>query len=100
MDEVDQDEETLYYPVDIIVSRTSPRLVLFQLSLPQLDESSTLWILANKMPKVIYGQLDFNENNFYVLSANARDLVRGTKCNLRDGIRDDDCNKIFDRRHH
>lgn len=34
MDEVAQDEETLYYPVDIIVSRTPPRLVLFQLSLP------------------------------------------------------------------
>lgn len=38
------------------------------------------------MPRVIYSRLDFSENNFYILRANVKDVIRGKKCNNRDGI--------------
>lgn len=34
------------------------------------------------MPRIIYSKLNFAENNFYVLRGNARDLIRGKKCNV------------------
>lgn len=99
MDTVDQNDETLYYPVDIIASETLPRLCLiYSFSYFQIDHESTVWVLANKMPQVIYGHLNFEQNNFYILRANARELIKGTKCNLRDGIREDDCIRLFDKK--
>lgn len=49
------------------------------------------------MPRVVYGQLNFAENNFHILRANIRDLIRGKKCNVRNGAGDDDfvVNKRF-----
>lgn len=49
-----------------------------------------MWVLSNKMPRVIYSQLNFSESNFYLLRANAKDLMRGKKCNVRDGIANDE----------
>lgn len=47
------------------------------------------------MPRVIYGSLNFSDNNFYILRANAKDVIRGKKCDMRDGISEDETSLRF-----
>jgi hypothetical protein len=47
------------------------------------------------MPRIIYGNLNFSENNFYILRANAKDVIRGKKCNVRDEIGEDETTLRF-----
>lgn len=62
----------------------------------QLDSESTIWVLTNKMPKVVYSKLDFTANNFYMLKVSVSDAIRGTHCEERFSARfgDDDFNDI------
>lgn len=67
------------------------KLLIFSLVfLLKIDNESTIWVLSNKMPRVIYGSLNFSENNFYIVRANAKDVIRGKKCNVREGIGGDE----------
>lgn len=62
----------------------------------QLDSESTIWVLTNKMPRVVYSQLDFTANNFYMLKVSVSDAIRGTHCEERFSSRfgDDDFDDI------
>lgn len=58
----------------------------------KIDNDSALWVLTNKMPRVIYGSLNYAENNFYILRANVKDIISGSKCDVRSIIGPDENN--------
>ncbi|KAG6461495.1 hypothetical protein O3G_MSEX012669 [Manduca sexta] len=39
-----------------------------------------VWVLANQIPRFVYSSFDVNEDNYFILSGNAQDLIRGTVC--------------------
>lgn len=48
----------------------------------QVDNESTIWVLTNKMPKVIYSELNFSEKNFYILKADVKEAIKGSMCDV------------------
>lgn len=49
----------------------------------QIDSEGDLWVLANTLPRFIYGKLNTNEYNFRIFRTNVNDAIRGTLCDLR-----------------
>lgn len=45
-----------------------------------MDNDSTLWVLSNRLPRVIYGTLDYSLFNFNVFKLNPNEIIKGTAC--------------------
>lgn len=50
-----------------------------------MDNESTLWVLSNRLPRMIYSSYDYNLYNFNVFRLNPSEIVRGTDCGKNFG---------------
>lgn len=48
----------------------------------QVDDEGTLWLLADKLPRFLYKELDPNEINYSIYSISTTDAIAGTACQL------------------
>ncbi|XP_045497878.1 protein yellow [Colias croceus] len=73
------DDEKMIYPTDI-----------------KVDYNENLWVLSNRMPIWMYGQLDPNDVNFRVFSAPVLKAISHTACDVtpRSDILDKFVNKV------
>lgn len=60
---VDTDSDALIFPNDL-----------------KIDAQGNLWVLSDRMPLFIYGNLKANEFNYRILRKNVQDIIRGTAC--------------------
>lgn len=59
----DKDDEKLIFPSDV-----------------KLDRDENVWVVSNRLPLVLYSTLNYEEINFRVFSASAKELASGTTC--------------------
>jgi Major royal jelly protein len=60
---VDSDQSTLIFPNDL-----------------KVDSNGTLWVISDKMPIFLYGELDHDVVNYRVFRGNTKTLIEGTPC--------------------
>lgn len=88
---LEQNNETMFYPSDVNVSRffVGHILSIFNihiLFLPfiksrfKVESDGFLWVITNRLPKFQYASLNPNEYNFRILKAPIRSLIDGTPC--------------------
>jgi hypothetical protein len=84
MDIVEQNNQTLIYPVDLTVIvwlLFLPSLLCpLQLSSFQIDNESTLWVISNRLPRFIYDRYDTNAYNLNIWRENVNDALSDTTC--------------------
>lgn len=61
------DSSLIQFPNDLKVDR-------------EYGPNQSVWVMSNRLPIYLYGQLNYNEINFRILKANAANLVTGTVC--------------------
>lgn len=59
---VDSDSDALVFPNDL-----------------KIDENGNLWVLSDRMPVFLFGELK-KEFNYRILKGNTKDLIKGTPC--------------------
>lgn len=46
----------------------------------KVDNEGNLWVLSNRMPEFMYGQMDVNAFNFRVWKGKTSEIIKGTNC--------------------
>ncbi|XP_063706492.1 protein yellow-like [Culicoides brevitarsis] len=62
-DIIDKDDVTLVFPSDV-----------------KIDETSTVWVMSDRMPVFLIAELDYTDINFRIFSGSLQSLVEGTVC--------------------
>ncbi|XP_046621388.1 protein yellow isoform X1 [Neodiprion virginianus] len=48
----------------------------------KVDRQGNIWVLSDRLPTFMYGQLDPNDYNFRILTGSVREAVAGTVCSM------------------
>lgn len=60
---VDSDSNALVFPNDL-----------------KVDRENNLWVLSDRMPQFLFGELNKNEFNYRILKSDVQKIIQGTPC--------------------
>ena len=46
----------------------------------KVDKEGTLWVLTDRLPKFMFGRLDYDDTNFRIFNGSVEEIIKGTAC--------------------
>lgn len=59
------------------------------MTIQQIDSDSNLWVLSNRLPRILFGTLDRSLFNFNIFKLNPDELIRNSGLTTRFNTQDD-----------